>query len=188
MAIILSLGLAQWGAFAKPAPTFYMLPFRAWESLIGVSVAIYYSECNIKKHKYWISELGSLLGFGLILYATFTYSDKIPFPSLYALVPTIGAALIIIFATNKTIVGKLLSTKLFLWIGLISYSVYLWHQPLFAFARHRSIEPPSQELFIVLIIISLPLAYLTWRFVERPFRNKNLISRNYFLHSFFVQA
>jgi peptidoglycan/LPS O-acetylase OafA/YrhL len=183
--IILSLGLAQWGAFAKPALTFYMLPSRAWELLIGVSVAVYYSEYDIKKHKYWISELGSLLGFALILYATFTYSHQTPFPSLYALVPTIGAALVIIFATNKTIVGKLLSTKLFLYVGLISYSTYLWHQPLFAFARLRSIEPPSQELFIALIIITLPLAHLTWRFVEQPFRNKNLISRKTFFIIFF---
>lgn len=172
-----SLGLAQWGAYAKPAFTFYMLPTRAWELLIGAFVAFYYSKHNIKKHKYWTSELGSLLGFALIGYAIFAYNEKTPFPSLYALVPTIGAALIIVFATNKTLIGKLLSTKPFLWIGLTSYSAYLWHQPLFAFARQRSLEEPSQALLAVLAISTLPLAYLTWRFVERPFRNKHAISR-----------
>lgn len=174
---LVSLGLAQWGAYAKPAFTFYMLPTRAWELLIGAFVAFYYSEHNIKKHKYWASELGSLLGFALITYATFAFTEKTPFPSLYALVPTIGAALIIVFATNKTLIGKLLSTKPFLWIGLISYSAYLWHQPLFAFARQRSIYETSQELLAALAIITLPLAFLTWRFVERPFRNKHQVSR-----------
>lgn len=175
---VISLGFAQWYVNKNPSFTFYMLPTRAWELLIGAFVAFYYSEHNIKKHKYWASELGSLLGFALIAYATFTFSSQTLFPSLYTLVPTVGAALIIVFATNKTLVGKILSTKPFLWVGLISYSAYLWHQPLFAFARNRSLEEPSQALLSTLALITLLLAYLTWRFIERPFRNKNSFSRS----------
>lgn len=186
---VISLALAQSYVNKYPSFTFYMLPTRAWELLIGAFVAFYYSEHNIKKHKYWASELGSLLGFALIAYAIFAFSEKTPFPSIYALVPTVGAALIIVFATNKTLIGRLLSTKPFLWVGLISYSAYLWHQPLFAFARHRSLEEPSQVLLAVLAVITLPLAYLTWRFVERPFRNKHFISRRaVFAFAFCVSA
>jgi peptidoglycan/LPS O-acetylase OafA/YrhL len=178
---LISFAFAQWLVYRNPSFTFYMLPTRAWELLIGAFVAFYYSEHNIKKHNYLASELGSVLGFALISFAIFAYNEQTPFPSLYALAPTIGAALIIVFATNQTAIGKLLSTKPFLWIGLISYSAYLWHQPLFAFARHRSLEQPTPQLLTFLAILTIPLAYLTWRFVERPFRNKHLISRNQIL-------
>ena len=175
---ILSLTFAQWYVNKNPSFTFYMLPTRAWELLIGAFVAFYYSERNIKKHKYWASQLGSMLGFALIVYATFAFSSRTPFPSLYALVPSIGTALIIIFATSQTLMGKLLSKKPLLWIGLISYSAYLWHQPLFAFARHHTLEQTSQGVLAMLGVITLLLAYLTWKFVERPFRDEHRFSRN----------
>ena len=92
--------------------------------------------------------------------------------------PTVGAALIIIFATHKTVVGRLLGSKLFVAIGLISYSAYLWHQPMFAFARVRSLDEPSMYLMSALALLSFVFAYLSWKYVERPFRNKHRISRN----------
>lgn len=174
---ILSLAAAQWGSVHFPSSTFYLLPTRAWELIIGALVALYYNNVDIRKHKYWYAELGSLLGFSLILYAVFTYSKHTPFPSLYAIAPTVGSALIIIFATHKTLIGKLLGSKPFVGLGLISYSSYLWHQPLFAFARIANIEKPGSLMMFGLSVITLALAYLTWRFVERPFRNKHHYSR-----------
>jgi SGNH domain (fused to AT3 domains) len=85
--------------------------------------------------------------------------------------------MIVIFSSAGTKVGQLLGIRLFVGVGLISYSAYLWHQPLFAFARIRFLEEPDKSLMFSLGALSLFLAYFTWRFVERPFRNKIRFSR-----------
>jgi hypothetical protein len=172
----ISLAGAQWLSATHPAFNFYMLPARSWELLIGAFIAFYYARYNIKKHNHNVEQLGSLIGLLLITYSIFSYSDQTPFPSVYALAPTLGAALIIIFATHKTVVGSLLGSKPFVAIGLISYSAYLWHQPMFAFARERSLNEPSMYLMSVLAVVSFAFAYFSWRYVERPFRNKHHIS------------
>ena len=133
---LLSLGVAQWGAYTKPSATFFLLPTRGWELLVGVFAAFYLKHnAHLKSH--FVNQLMSLLGFGMIVYSIIAYDETTPFPSLYALVPTIGAGLLILCAVPKTYVHKLLSLKFIVGIGLISYSAYLWHQPLLAFARHR---------------------------------------------------
>jgi len=175
---VISLAEAQWLSATHPSFAFYMLPTRGWELLIGVFIAFYYSRNNFIKHNHIIEQLGSLFGLLLIAYSIFTYNNQTPFPSIYALVPTLGAALIIIFATHKTVVGKLLGLKPLVAIGLISYSAYLWHQPMFAFVRARSFDEPSTYLMTVLAVLSFAFAFLSWKYVERPFRNKHRISRN----------
>ena len=124
-----------------------------------------------------IKQMVSSLGLLLILYSVFSFEKNTPFPGIYALAPTIGAALIIVFAAPNTFVGAILSSSLFVGIGLISYSTYLWHQPLFVFARYASPNPVSTIGFSLLCLISLAIGYFSWRFVERPFRSKNLGSR-----------
>lgn len=174
---LISLGAAQWYSQTRASFDFFMLSTRSWEIFIGSFVAFYYTRHNIYKQNQTVGQLGSLFGFVLIIYAIFAFNNQTPFPSLYTLAPTLGAALIIIFATHKTLIGKLLGTKLFLGLGLISYSAYLWHQPLFAFARHRSSNAPSLYLMAALSIVAILLAYLSWKYVERPFRNKHRFSR-----------
>jgi peptidoglycan/LPS O-acetylase OafA/YrhL len=176
---LISLALAQWLVGREPAFAFYMLPTRAWELLIGALAALYLVKYPSKKHAHWPDHVGSLSGLGLIIYAMLTFTKETPFPGLYALLPTVGTALIIVFANPHTLVSKLLSTKPFIGVGLISYSAYLWHQPLFAFARQRSIEEPSTLLMASLAIIAFPLAFLSWRFVERPFRNKHRFTKKF---------
>ena len=82
----------------------------------------------------------------------------------------------IIYAESATLAARILSTKPFIGIGLISYSAYLWHQPVFAFTRIKLLEQPSSALMAVLSLISLVLAYLSWQFVEKPFRNRKFLS------------
>ena len=113
----------------------------------------------------------SSVGLMLILCSIYAFSKSTPFPSVYTLVPTVGAALIILFATSNTIVGAFLGSGTLVGIGVISYSAYLWHQPLFAFTRHVLFSSePSPVLLLGLSPFALLFAYFSWRFVEQPFR------------------
>jgi len=174
---VLSLAAAQWGSLVDPTAAFYLLPTRAWELLIGVFVAFYASSDRTQQPGRMAGEIGGAVGLLLLIYAILAFDNQTPFPSVYTLVPTIGAALIILFASRETVVGKLLGYKLLVGIGLISYSAYLWHQPLFAFARQRSLYEPSQALFGSLALAAIVLAYFSWKYVERPFRNRQHFSR-----------
>lgn len=172
LVFVASIAVAEWAAYAKPAAAFYLLPTRGWELLIGAFVAFYLSKANRKEFGKAVSEVGGWLGVALILYAVFAFSKATAFPGLYALVPTLGTVLVILFATQQTTVGKFVGNKAFVGVGLISYSAYLWHQPLFAFARNRSLTEPSHTVFLVLSLTALVLAYFSWRYVEAPFRRK----------------
>lgn len=178
---VLSLMLAQQWAFVRPSAAFFLLPTRGWELAIGAGIAFYFLYCKkvirtLLSHRP-VDEVMSLVGLLMIGYAVFVFDETVPFPGFYALIPTIGTGLIILFSSPRTIVGRLLGTKLLVGIGLISYSTYLWHYPLLAFARHRSLTEPSELVFLVLAFLSFPFAFLSWRYVERPFRRKGVFSR-----------
>lgn len=175
--LLSSLFIAHWASSVKPAAAFYLLPTRAWELLLGGLVALYLANKPPKHTNRLIAEAASFSGILLILYGIFFFDKNTQFPSLYTISPTIGTALIIIFATPKNFTGKFLGNPLFVGIGLISYSAYLWHQPIFAFARHRSLEAPTPPLLAALSLLSLALAYLSWKYIEQPFRDKFRFSR-----------
>ena len=169
---VISLTMAQWAILVEPDAGFYLLPARSWELLIGAFVAF----CHVDGRKHpsrIISEIGSAVGFLLISYAVVEFNKETPFPGLYALVPTIGAALIILYATEQTTVGKLLGNKAVVGIGLISYSTYLWHQPVFAFARYMSSGELGKPLLVGLAAFAMLLGYGSWKCIERPFRDPN---------------
>ena len=181
----ISLGVAQWGAYNYPSAAFFLLPTRGWELLVGVFAA-FYLKYNTHLKSHILNQALSLLGFGMIAYSIIAFDKTTPFPSLYALIPTIGTGLLILCAVPKTYVHKLLSLKFIVGIGLISYSAYLWHQPLLAFARHRSFGEISELILITLCLASLVMAWFSWRFVEAPFRNKAKINRKeIFIYSIF---
>ena len=116
-------------------------------------------------------------GLVAIIFSFFFYDETTPFPSVYALVPVLGVVLLVLYADKETLAAKLLSTKGFVGIGLISYSAYLWHQPLFAFARILSDKQPTTFIMSALAVTSVILAFLSWRFVEKPFRRSHAVTR-----------
>ena len=171
-----SLCLGQWQSLHQPSSGFFLLPARAWELLVGALAAVYVSRHSGGQRKAW-HEAMAIIGLCAIAWACLMYSKVTPFPGVYALVPTLGAALIIVFADGERGVGRWIASKYMVAIGLISYSTYLWHQPIFAFARHIAGGDPGHLVFCVLIALSLLLAWLTWKWIEAPFRDRKKFSR-----------
>jgi len=165
----------QWGANHLPSANFFLLPTRLWEILMGAGVAIYLQPKKTLNQGWQSQELVHeglpILGLVFILFAVFAFDQTVPFPGALALFPTLGTVLILGFASPRNLVGQLLSTRLLVVIGMLSYGVYLWHHPLLAFARHSHLTEPSALLRGTLVALSFPLAYLSWKYVEKPFRS-----------------
>lgn len=166
---ISSFLLSEWGWRHKASANFYLAPTRAWELLAGASIAFIIQKQGVKN-----SNTLSLLGLLMIVISIIFFNKSTPIPSIYTLFPVFGATLVIIYA-EKSLVTDLLSSKILVGIGLISYSTYLWHQPLFAFARIRSLSKLSDFTIFTLILASLALGFLSWKYIEKPFRDKNTI-------------
>ena len=178
IAVILSLFIAQVGSLTRPVATFFLLPTRVWELSIGALLSFYFFNNSNSNWDLNIRNIISFIGMSLILISIFFFNKDTPFPGLYALFPTVGAASIILCGQPDTYVGRLLSSKLLVYIGLISFSVYLWHQPVFSIYRYYFHEINTAIKFILIIIIFL-ISILSWRYVENFFRNRSLISRKY---------
>jgi peptidoglycan/LPS O-acetylase OafA/YrhL len=169
---IISLGLAEWTSRNYPSASFYFLHARIWELIAG-SILAYFE--IIKGHRSKNQLLNLILptiGILLIGYSIIFFDDNIFHPSFYTLFPIIGVCLIIWFSNKDELITKILSTKLFVGVGLISYSLYLWHYPIFAFARTTHVFKDNfiKELSAGLIILFLSI--LTYYLFERPARNK----------------
>ena len=185
-----SLILAQWTSVDKPFFTFFLLPTRGFELLIGACVSLHLAQTptsesqqpvnSSRDRAYSIAKIRDEtipgLGVALVVLPIFIFDRQTPFPSIYTLVPTLGTAILIVYATQRVFVGRLLASPPFVGIGLVSYSAYLWHQPLFAFARQRSAERPEPVSLAMLSVVVMVIAYLSWRFVEKPFRSEKIIS------------
>tara|TARA_B100000787_G_scaffold50790_2_gene36638 strand:+ start:1175 stop:3124 length:1950 start_codon:yes stop_codon:yes gene_type:complete len=174
--LLSSLWIAHWGAYNKPSAAFYLLPTRGWELLLGALLGIYLAAKPYPSSKA-LCEFFSLVGVSMISYSIVAFDASTPFPSLISLVPTVGTGLLIFSATPGTTAYKILTWRPLVLIGLISYSAYLWHQPLLAFSRHMFIEGLPDYLAFVLCVVSLILAYISWLWIEKPFRDREVTSR-----------
>ena len=172
---VVSLALAEWGSRSYPSATFYLLHTRVWELMIGSWLAVKTHDETFTTSHNWTANFLSFSGLFLILYSIVAFNDKTTrFPSLLALIPTLGTMLVLRFGDRTTAIGRLLGLKHLVGIGLISYSLYLWHLPLFAFARIASGHELTTSTAWMLIVVALPLAFVTWRYVEMPVRRRRI--------------
>ncbi len=176
-AALASFGIGQWGSTHAEPAAFYLLPARGWEILAGALLALGYAKLDWLKRNTLVNEGASAAGLVLVGYCVFAFDKRTPTPGIYTAVPVLGTVLLLQFATAGTLVGRMLGTKAFAGIGLVSYSAYLWHQPLFAFARLRSPGVPGEGLHLVLAATAFVLAYFSWKYVETPFRRRGNFTR-----------
>ncbi len=155
-----------WGGATNQTAGFYLLPTRAWEFIVGALIAVFGLSAKSKI----TAETMSILGIMVILYAVTQFDSATAFPGVAALLPVLGSgAFIVANANMTTVIGRIFSSRVFVWLGLISYSLYLWHWPVFVFSGVLLGEYTFM-ITIVLILLSVCLAWLTYTFVEIPFR------------------
>ncbi|HEV2453606.1 MAG TPA: acyltransferase, partial [Verrucomicrobiae bacterium] len=167
---LISFVVGVCATYCRPTAGFYLLPARAWELSLGASLAALPNPSQTTK---WIDESLSWAGLFGILFAALIYDKNTPFPGFAALVPCIGAALIIwTNSSSITFVGRMLSLRPLVWIGLISYSLYLWHWPVLIFTNYWDQGQPSFTRGLGVVFLSLALAIVTWKIIETPFRKR----------------
>ena len=156
---------------------FYLLPSRYWELLAGGIIA-YYNIGHIRSYfSKFINDTFVFTGLTLIVYSIVMFNSSTPHPSLLTIIPVLGTVLIIIFADSIGFSGLILSNRLMVFVGLISYSLYLWHYPIFVFSRLYIIHDLTSLNYIILILVSILLSYFTYKFIEQPFRNRSKFKR-----------
>lgn len=168
IAVSFTYGLFEYSR--EPMSAFYLAHTRAWELISGSLCAVF---LNLRRQTG--SNFLSILGLFMILVSVGFLDSTTPFPSPFTLLPVFGTMLVILYSSEETLIGKLLSNSALVAIGLASYSIYLWHQPLLAFAR--LVEFDSEKVAIPVILTSLLLGFFTRRFIEKPFRDRSIVSK-----------
>lgn len=168
LGLFAAIYVSEWATQNTIGAAYYLLPTRFFELMIGSMLALYWDK--LPKPVAALHHVLSLTGLALIVYGAFALTAASAFPGYNALYPSVGSALLLYSGREKPgVVNRLISLRPFVFVGLISYSLYLWHWPIFVFIRYTAIEltPVVQASAITL---SMVLAYLSWRFIETPFR------------------
>lgn len=166
-----SLTYSIWSVEKAPDAAFYLLQSRAWELLLGSLLAM----THVRPQSALIRECGCFSGIVMILISVFSYSAATEFPGLLALLPCVGTSLVIMCGVGEkqTLVTRFLSLRIIVFVGLISYSLYLWHWPILVFAQHYLLRPLEPAETTALVVLSIVVAVASWRFIEQPFRGPN---------------
>ncbi|MGA0530985.1 acyltransferase family protein [Hansschlegelia sp. KR7-227] len=161
---VISLAASVWAVAEKPQAAFFLAPFRVWELLLGALIALR----PLPRLRFGSPMAG--LGIAMIGAAYLLYDDSVGFPGLAALLPTVGAALVIACAREGTRAAQILGAPLLVAVGRISYSLYLVHWPLIALIEYRGGDPVQGWESVAVIALSLAIAALSYVYVEQPFR------------------
>ena len=172
---VVSFALSVWAVGSFPSAAFYLAPYRTWELMLGAILAL--GDFPTLKSKWTRDALGAA-GLAAIGWAVFAFTAATPFPGLNALFPCLGAAALIYAGEGDGgAVRQFLSWRPIVFVGLVSYSLYLWHWPIHVFSKYASGGPADSLQTGVLIALSFVLAVLSWRYVEMPFRHRDVVSR-----------
>lgn len=164
-----SIAISQFVAAADANQAFFRPDTRAWQLILGALCSL------IPRRSVPAKEFVSIAGVALLAGAFFVLPRPVA-PTLLALPCAFGTALVIVGASRDTVVGRCLSLRPVVFVGLVSYSFYLWHQPLLALARIYKSVPLAMPETLLLILTAFALSALTWSFVERPARDRRLMS------------
>ena len=176
---VISLLLADWGSKNYISANFYFLHSRIWELILGSLLAYFEIKQGHRGQNKILCEPLPFLGLTLVIYSFISFNSETFHPSFYTLIPALGVTLILWFTNGDNLVLKVLSYKFFAKIGLISYSLYLWHYPIFSFANHLEIFFDNNLEKLFLITITFILSVFTYYFIEQPAR-KNIPLRKFF--------
>ena len=171
---VLSFCFAIYGSINLEIANFYFPFSRIWEIIFGSIIAFFEVEKGSRSKNIFLNQIFQILGVVLILISFMNFNDEIKHPSTLTLIPVLGVGLIIWFSHGSEIITKILSLKILVFIGLISYSLYLWHYMIFAYGRFQQSEPTINdklEWVTVTIILSIIFYFL----IEKPFRKKEKI-------------
>ncbi len=177
--IILNILFSDWMSKNYFQINHYMILTRGWELMAGVLICLIERKHNINFNTLTNQGL-SFLGLILIFFSIFVFNETTRHPSIVTIAPILGTMFVILFAKDNTVTNKILSLKPIVWIGLISYSLYLWHHPILAFKliSYQENNFFFNDYFLIIIIFSLSI--FSYFFIEKPFRNNSLISKKSF--------
>jgi peptidoglycan/LPS O-acetylase OafA/YrhL len=178
--LAISFLLSVWWVHRQPVDAFFLMPARFWELGVGAVIALAdvhgaeYPRLSRMPSSRLATGMG-LVGLVMIAIAVFALSEHMPFPGMTALLPCIGAALVIIAGKVRNSVSALLAARPLVFIGLISYSLYLWHWPLIVFVQYQTGHLLTATQAWLVIAVSILAAIASWWLIERPVRQRRFL-------------